>query len=133
MSKKITQNPDRTWSVVDNVSGSTVLSIDSTGSVSMPTSAKVGGGTAITKIAVYSQSLDVASVAPNTTAEQTFTVTGLTTADKVFVNKPSLNAGLGIVNARVSDANTLAITFVNATAAAIDPVAETYAIIAFRS
>ncbi len=97
------------------------------------TSATVGGGTAITKIVVYSQSLDVASVAANTTAEQTFTVTGLTTADKVFVNKPSLSAGLGIVNARVSAADTLAITFVNATAAAIDPAAETYAIVALRS
>ena len=97
------------------------------------TSVAVGGGTAITKIVVYSQSLDVASVAANTTAEQTFTVTGLTTADKVFVNKPSLNAGLGIVNARVSAADTLALTFVNATAAAIDPAAETYAIVALRS
>jgi len=97
------------------------------------TSATVGGGTAITKIVVYSQSLDVASVAANTTAEQTFTVTGLTTADKVFVNKPSLSAGLGIVNARVSAADTLAITFVNATGTAIDPAAETYAIVALRS
>lgn len=98
-----------------------------------PTSVTVGAGTAITKIVVYSQSLDVASVAANTTAEQTFTVTGLTTADKVFVNKPSLSAGLGVVNARVSAADTLAITFVNATAAAIDPAAETYAIVALRS
>lgn len=97
------------------------------------TSVAVGGGTAITKIVVYSQSLDVASVAANTTAEQTFTVTGLTTADKVFVNKPSLNDGLGIVNARVSAADTLALTFVNATAAAIDPAAEAYAIVALRS
>ena len=97
------------------------------------TNVAVGGGTAITKIAVYSQSLDVTSVAANTTAEQTFTVTGLTTADNVFVNKPSLSAGLGIVNARVSAADTLAITFVNATASAIDPAAETYAIVALRS
>lgn len=101
--------------------------------VAASTSVAVGGGTAITKIVVYSQSLDVASVAINTTAEQTFTVTGLTTADKVFVNKPSLNAGLGIVNARVSAADTLALTFVNATGAAIDPAAETYTIIALRS
>lgn len=97
------------------------------------TSLAVGGGTVMTKMVVYSQSLDVASVAANTTAEQTFTVTGLTTADKVFVNKPSLSAGLGIVNARVSAADTLALTFVNATAAAIDPAAETYAIVALRS
>lgn len=53
--------------------------------------------------------------------------------DKVFVNKPSLTAGLGVVNARVSDADTLALTFVNATGAAIDPAAETYQILAVRS
>lgn len=109
---------------VDTLSVATLLA---------PTSVAIGGGTAITKIVVYSQSLDVASVAINTTAEQTFTVTGLTTADKVFVNKPSLTAGLGVVNARVSAANTLAITFVNATGTAIDPAAETYAIVALRS
>lgn len=97
------------------------------------TSIKVGGGTAITKIRTFSQALDVASVAQNTTAEQTFTVTGLTTADKVFVNKPSASAGLGIVNARVSATDTLAITFVNATGSGIDPSSETYTIVAIRS
>ena len=90
-------------------------------------------GTNITQIRVYSQALDVASVAANTTAEQTFTVTGLTTGDKVFVNKPALNAGLGVVNARVSAADTLALTFVNATGLAIDPASETYTIVAIRS
>ncbi|MGH9967714.1 MAG: hypothetical protein ACREBG_07740 [Pyrinomonadaceae bacterium] len=92
-----------------------------------------GTGTAITNIRLYSQSLNVASVAANTSAEQTFTVTGLATTDKVFVNKPALNAGLVVGNARVSAADTLAITFGNLTAGAIDPAAETYEIIAIRS
>lgn len=133
MSKKITQKPDRTWALVDNVTGSTVLGVDSSGAVTMPTSLSVGGGTAVTKIVVYSQSLDPVSVAAATSAEQTFTVTGLATTDKVFVNKPTVTAGVGIVNARVSAANTLALTFMNATAGAIDPAAETYTIIALRS
>jgi hypothetical protein len=90
-------------------------------------------GTSLTQIRVYSQSLDVASVAANTSAEQTFTVTGLATTDKVFVNKPSVSAGLVVGNARVSAANTLALTFGNLTAAPIDPAAETYTIVAFRS
>lgn len=84
------------------------------------------------RFGVISQSINVASVAANTTAEQTFTVPGLKTSDMVFVNKPSVSAGLGIVNARVSAADTLAISFVNATAAAIDPAAETYLIFWFR-
>lgn len=85
------------------------------------------------RFGVVSIALDVASVAANTTAEQTFTVAGLKTPDFVAVCKPALNAGLGVVNARVSAANTLAISFVNATAAAIDPASETYLVFWFRA
>ena len=81
---------------------------------------------------VASITIDVASVAVNTTAEQTFTVQGLTTDMFVAVVKSSLSAGLGIVNARVSAANTLAITFVNATAGAIDPASEAYKVFWFK-
>lgn len=69
------------------------------------------------------------SVAANTTAEQTLTVTGLLVGDFVNVIKPTAQAGLGIVNARVSAANTLAITFSNNTGSPIIPTAgEVYAI-----
>lgn len=84
------------------------------------------------RFGVVSLTIDVASVASATTAEQTFTVTGLTTDMFVAVNKPSLNAGLGVANARVSAANTLAITFVNATAGAIDPASQTYLVFWFK-
>lgn len=86
----------------------------------------------------FEQSLDVTSVAANTTSEQTFTVPGITPLDYktprelVFVTKPSHSTGLGIVNARISAANTLAITFMNTTAGAIDPSAETYFIVTVR-
>ena len=86
---------------------------------------------AIVPSLIVEQSLDVDEVAANTTAEQTFTVPGLRTKHVVVVNKPAADAGLGIVNARVSAADTLAITFVNATGTPIDPAAETYKIIAF--
>lgn len=73
--------------------------------------------------------LSPASVANATSAEQTFTVTGLQTTDYVNVIKPTTQAGLGIVNSRVSAANVLAITFMNATAATITPTAsETYVV-----
>lgn len=81
---------------------------------------------------VVSLSINVASVAANTSAEQDFTVTGLAVGDMVFVNKPSLSAGLGVTNCRVKSANTLSITFTNSTAAPIDPAAETYLIAWFR-
>lgn len=73
---------------------------------------------------VVTLTLSPASVAANTTAEQTFTLPGAVAAtDYVYVNKPTAQAGLGIVGARVSDANTLAITFSNNTAAPIVPTA----------
>lgn len=65
--------------------------------------------------------VDLASVAANTTAEQDITVTGLTTADILIgVTLPAAIAGIGIVNARIKAANTLALTFVNSTASAVD-------------
>lgn len=79
----------------------------------------------------YDVAVTPAQVAANTTAEQTFTVAGLTTNDVVAVTKPTAQAGLGIVGARVSAANTLAITFSNNTGSGITPTAaETYKILA---
>lgn len=81
------------------------------------------------KLDVLQVSLTPASVAANTTAEQTFTVTGLAVNDVVWVNKPTAQAGLGIVGWRVSAASTLAITFSNNTASPIVPTAaQTYLI-----
>lgn len=76
----------------------------------------------------YSQSLAPVSVAPNTTAEQTFTVTGLVAGTPVWLNKPSAQAGLGIMGVRVSAANTLAVTYTNSSGSAIVPATETYLI-----
>ncbi|MCR4339645.1 MAG: hypothetical protein NUW01_07135 [Gemmatimonadaceae bacterium] len=89
----------------------------------------------------YSVTLSPAAVAPGT-AEQTFTVTGLTTDDLVSVNKPTQQANLGIAGCRVSAADTLAITFINApgtaitsltAATSVTPTAsEEYTVIAIR-
>lgn len=76
----------------------------------------------------------LAEVAADTSAEQTVTVTGLTTDDAVMVSKPTAQAGIGIVGARVSAANTLAITFMNATASGVTPTAdEVYKVVAFKA
>lgn len=87
---------------------------------------------AFPKIQTVSLALTPVSVAANTTAEQTFTVTGLNTNDMVFVTKPSLDAGLGVTGARVTAADTLGITYVNATAVALTPTAEIYKIASIR-
>ena len=79
-------------------------------------------------LVLYSQTLTPVAVAANTSAEQTFTVTGLLAGSQVIVNKPSAQAGLGIAGVRVSAANTLAINYVNSSAASITPASETYLI-----
>lgn len=91
-----------------------------------------GAGTDLSLIKVYTVAINPASIAAATSAEQTFTVNGLAVGDIPVVVKPTATAGIGIGNARVSAANTLALTFINATAGAIDPPNETYTVLAFR-
>ncbi len=79
-------------------------------------------------LVLYSQTLTPVSVAPNTTAEQTFTVTGLLANTVAWVNKPSWTANLGIAGVRVSAANTLAINYLNTSTVTITPPSETYII-----
>lgn len=98
-----------------------------------PLSVAIGSGTVLTKAVVYTPTLTPASVAAAVVAEQTFTVTGLTTADKVIVNPPAIANATGIAGARVSAADTLAIRFVNPTAGALTPTSGTYTVLAFRS
>ena len=87
----------------------------------------------LVKQSVISVTLSPVAVAANTTAEQTFTVNGLLPGDFVSCNKPTTQAGLGIVGCRVSAANTLAITFLNTTASAITPTAaQVYLILVAR-
>lgn len=90
-------------------------------------------GSDISQIKVYSQTITAASVGAATVAEQTFTVTGLTVADKVIVNPAAISNATGVAGARVSAADTLAVRFVNPTAGALTPTAGTWTIIAIRS
>lgn len=64
------------------------------------------------------------SVASATTAEQTFTVTGLVAGSAVWINpQAALTTGIGIAGVRVSATDTLAITFINTTSGALVPAA----------
>jgi len=80
----------------------------------------------------YEVTLTPAEVAANTTAEQTFTVSGVNSNDTITVNSASSDAGLGIGGARATASDTVAITFINATAGALTPTSEEYVIIAIR-
>lgn len=78
--------------------------------------------------------LSPAQVAINTSAEQTFSAIGVKVGDSVLtVNKPTAQAGLGIVGYRVSANDKIAITFANFTAGAITPTAsESYTVVVAR-
>jgi hypothetical protein len=82
--------------------------------------------------AVLTVSLTPASVGAATSAEQTFTVSGLDVGDFVSVTGATGNAS-AIANARVSAANTLAIRFINPTAGALTPGAGDYLVYVARS
>jgi hypothetical protein len=82
---------------------------------------------------VLAVTLSPAVVPPNITAEQAFTVNGLNVGDFIEVNKPTVQAGLAIINSRVSAANTLQIGFGNLTSATITPTAsEIYSVAVTR-
>lgn len=87
------------------------------------------------KVGVFQLKLSPVAVAANTVAEQTFAATGigLLVGDAVNVSKPTTQAGLGIVNERVSALDTLALAFVNATGSPITPTAsEVYTVTVTR-
>lgn len=86
----------------------------------------------ISTIKDYAAALTPAPVAANTSAEQTFTVTGLNIGDRVTLNPPNIGDGLIIGSVRVSAANTLAIRFGNLTARPLTPAAGTYLITIIR-
>jgi len=77
-------------------------------------------------------SINLPSVAANTTGVVTATFEGARSEDVVVVNKPSHETGIGIVNTRVSADDTIELTIMNTTAGAIDEVAETYNVLLVR-
>jgi hypothetical protein len=89
----------------------------------------------IWKIGRFALTLSPVAVAAGAVAEQSFAATGigLLTTDTVLVTCTAPLAGVTNANARVSAADTLAITFVNATAGALTPTAATvYYVTVFR-
>lgn len=84
------------------------------------------GGRVNSQIGVYTVTVDPGSVTA-TSAETDVTIAGVKVGDVVLaVNKPTLTAALGVVNARVKAANTVAVTFLAAGVGAVDGASETY-------
>ena len=80
------------------------------------------GGTALTKVLKGTVAIDPASINANTVSEQSFALTGAATGDSLTLNPPAagLTAGLLVLQAYVSAADTIKITFQNTTGSPID-------------
>jgi hypothetical protein len=88
----------------------------------------------INRMMLVQASYDPASVAANTTADNstTITVPGARVGDLVIAFKPTTEAGLAVVDARVSAANTVQVVFGNFTGGGIDEGAETWTFLIIR-
>lgn len=94
-----------------------------------PTAGEKYGFVAMRGLPVLTAALTPASVPAATTVEQQFTVAGLRAGEVVQVVKPTAQATLNVVGARVVSANTLGITFANVSATTpITPTAESYSV-----
>lgn len=126
---------------VRNAAGSSIFTVDTqnneaTANNLIASSSLVVGssGSTVSQIRYFTPTINPANVPAASTSEQTFTVTGLATTDTVFVNKPTLTSGCGIIGARVSAADTLAISWVNVLGIlGCDPPSEVYKVMAIRA
>lgn len=75
-------------------------------------------------VKVFKESLDIASVAADSVAEEALTVTGVDASGRVLAVIPPASLGLGIGYARVTAADEITVAFVNPTAGAVDPAAD---------
>lgn len=76
--------------------------------------------------------VDLGSVAANTSETETATVRGVKVGDFVIPRKPTLEAGILIGTCWVSAADTVSIQVINTTAGAIDEASETWGFIVIR-
>jgi phage-related minor tail protein len=84
--------------------------------------------------ALISLAVTPASVSATTSAEQTFTLSGVAVGDWVGISTTaSTGNATAIAGARVSAANTIAIRYVNPTAGALTPAADTYLVNVIRA
>jgi len=94
----------------------------------------VKSGTGVYHLKIYTLSATPTGIAANESGEQTFTITGLdSTYDRILsVNPPGSSTPLGLADVRISADDTIAITWVNPTAATATPTAGDYEVVVIR-
>jgi hypothetical protein len=86
----------------------------------------VGAGTSVKKISTGTFTVDTSSIAQSAIETGTFTLTGATTGDMVFVfPSTALNTGLSLAAAaNVTATSTVTVQFINETSAAVVQTSE---------
>lgn len=84
------------------------------------------------KSEIYLPVIDPASVAANTVARQSFTVSGLLPTDILTITPPALTAGFALISYRPSSTHVAELTFYNSTGGAIDEPSATYQMMVIR-
>lgn len=103
------------------VGGTTMFNVDNAGATTIGS-----GSAAITKVYSGSATLDFPSIAHNSYADLTITVTGAATGDRVIPAAPStLEAGLGF-SMWVTSANTVTVRVHNMSGGSVDPASATW-------
>lgn len=118
------------------VGGATPGHITGTTTPSISGSLTVGSsGTAITQMRVLSSSLTPAQVPAASCVEEGFSLSGVTSADKVFVNQGfETDVSAALTTARASTTSgTVLLTFCNVSTAAATPSSGTFTFFAVRS
>ena len=83
-------------------------------------------------IQTFEAVVNPSSVSATSESVQTITIAGVTIKDIIIVNKPTNTAGLDLIGAWASAADTVSVKFRNATGSPIDPAQETYRVMAIR-
>lgn len=88
--------------------------------------------TNILGLKILNATVDLGSVAANTSEEETFTLTGVKVGDFVIVQSDDLEAGIILGSARVEADDTVTVEVVNATAGAVDAASSTMKVLVAR-
>jgi hypothetical protein len=97
-----------------------------TGNSTFSGTVAIGGGTAVAKTLFASAALNFGSIAANTAADLTITVTGATTNGVVSLGSDGVTLEAGIVLfGWVTAANTVTVRAANVTVGAVDPAIRT--------
>lgn len=86
----------------------------------------------VTGMTIMTATVDLSSVAANTSEEETATVSGVNLGDVVICIDSSLEAGQVVAQARVSAANTVTLQVINTTGSAIDAASKTMTFLVIR-